>query len=125
MGRPLAQKQGPRPPKAGAIRPSACLSNRPSLRWYCGHPYLRPGGALVRNELKTSYHVLSILGGAYREAIVSRIAVIAADGSYQDGCRYQGVSEALPPCGRVSIRRHGWIFVQMPSEQVRRTPFRL
>ena len=100
-------------------------SNRPSLRWYRGHPYLRPDGALVRNERKTSCRVLSIPGGAYGEAIVSRIAVIAANGSYQAGCRYQGVSEALPPCGRVSIRRHGWIFVQMPSEQVRRTPFRL
>jgi hypothetical protein len=83
------------------------------------------GRLVARKELRTSYHILSILGGAYREAIVSRIAVVAANGSYQAGCRYQGVSEALPPCGRVSIRRHGWIFVQMPSEQVRRTPFRL
>ena len=119
------KSKGPDHRRPGPSCPLPNPSNRPSLRWCRGHPYLRPGGALARNELKTSYHVLSIPGGAYGEAIVSRNAVVAADSPYQAGCRYQGVSEALPPCGRVSIRRHGWIFVQMPSEQVRRSPFRL
>jgi hypothetical protein len=80
-GRPVAQKQGPRPPAAGALLPSACLSNRPSLRWRRGRPYPRLSGALACNERKTSCRILSIPGGAYGKGNVSRITVVAADSS--------------------------------------------
>ena len=78
-----------------------------------------------RDERYASKSALSIPCCVWGEAILSVIAAVAGDGSCQAGCRYQGVGDALPPCGRVSIRRPGSIFVQTPSEQVRRMPFRL
>jgi hypothetical protein len=51
-GRPVTQKQGPRPPKAGALLPSACLSNRPSLRWCRGHPFCGLAGPSRATNLR-------------------------------------------------------------------------
>jgi hypothetical protein len=79
--RSVTQKQGPRPPEAGALLPSACLSNRPSLRWRRGRPYPRLSGVLACNERKTSCRILSIPGGAYGKGNVSWITVVVVDRS--------------------------------------------